>query len=367
MSSLISHKENMLKLYNNPEYSDFEIRIGKRCFLVQKCILACNSDYFKALLYGNFNQDKNLLVLSEEEYNPEAFDIVLRFFYTGTSKELEMILEKGMSLLFTISETGDKHNFVDKILEVLKLSEMFDLHHLQTRCMELLIKMNRFSFGMTILEYVYNREGSPNMKRLKELAVQKITTEFDIYGKLWENLSFPVILYLLNLDGICQTEDIVTKILLLWLKKHPDTSLSEKEQLKKVIRKHSLSKEFIKELSQINSLFSAEELLEVFLTEKKEKPRCVWHPKGRTITINNKNIKKVSISLGTSTINISKKYCRESPGEIFLLFTSDPKEEKYLQQISVNEIKVGKHRTKDIIGCSLNSKVKSFKILFPNK
>lgn len=94
------------RLYLTSEFSDIIFCVGTQRLAAHRCILACRSEYFRALLFGGLSESsKNEIILKDVPV--EAFKEVLRYIYTGRLQLSQMD--------------------IDTIIEVLNLSEMYGL------------------------------------------------------------------------------------------------------------------------------------------------------------------------------------------------------------------------------------------------
>ena len=80
-SELITHLVN-LYLYDDMQFSDVNFNVGGHEFLAHKVILAARSKYFAAM-FRHPTKENSTNQVNIEDIDPEVFDQLLRFIYTG--------------------------------------------------------------------------------------------------------------------------------------------------------------------------------------------------------------------------------------------------------------------------------------------
>ena len=89
------NEENTLTadLWHKREFTDVVFSVADREFPAHKIVLAAQSEYFRALLYGNMQEGSmSSISLPEEIVPPGAFEKVLQYCYTK-SLEIDEPLE----------------------------------------------------------------------------------------------------------------------------------------------------------------------------------------------------------------------------------------------------------------------------------
>nr|XP_006817678.1 PREDICTED: BTB/POZ domain-containing protein 17-like [Saccoglossus kowalevskii] len=83
--------EKMLDLYNNKEFSDVVLRVGKFEFPAHRMILVNSSEYFQRMFAQNWKEkDQKIVNLEEEEGYHKFFEGFLKYIYTN---QLEISLD----------------------------------------------------------------------------------------------------------------------------------------------------------------------------------------------------------------------------------------------------------------------------------
>jgi speckle-type POZ protein len=80
-SELMTHLGN-LYLYDDMQFCDVNFNVGGREFLVHKVILTTRSKYFAAM-FKHPTKEQSTNQVKIEDIDPEVFDQLLRFIYTG--------------------------------------------------------------------------------------------------------------------------------------------------------------------------------------------------------------------------------------------------------------------------------------------
>ena len=104
--------ENVSRLYETKEHADIELVVGReqrRC-KAHRLILACASSVLSSMLYGGMRESTNSEVRLPE-HDPDVFDVLLRFFYTGTADVRQ-----------------------DTVLPLMALSDFYDVQPLREKC-----------------------------------------------------------------------------------------------------------------------------------------------------------------------------------------------------------------------------------------
>jgi len=114
VSDCLQSAESLVKDYkslmNNSELADFVIKTKTRSFSVHKCILAARSSVFDAMIKSGMREAQNNTV-DIEEFDDDTVSAMIEYIYAG--------------------ETNLKK---DKLCEVLKIAEKYDLPQLRKMC-----------------------------------------------------------------------------------------------------------------------------------------------------------------------------------------------------------------------------------------
>ncbi|XP_060591651.1 uncharacterized protein LOC132746491 [Ruditapes philippinarum] len=216
----------MGKFLNNEEYSDIDVRVGKKVFKCHKIVLAASSSYFQALFSSGMSEVQDgmveLAALDEKE-----FKNILKVMYTGkcvlNKKNILDLLYSASYLQISFLEK-DCIQFIENHMgefsdtehfELLKLSNDLDIHEISSR----------------LLYWISCQ--FQNVREL-EIFVQILT-----YKNLMELLDFP-----LNVSS----EDDICNSLLNWIefdeenrKQHGKTLISKLNYL-------ALTEKYMKEV-----------------------------------------------------------------------------------------------------------------------
>ena len=126
-------------LLDDPESSDFQIRVRHRRFLVHQAVLASRCPYFEALLgSGMCETAANVLVL--DEVDPEAFETVVTWMYTDELKCSVFNADEAVQLLYTLDFLGMQSLMrraevsISKILESRNVLSLLDTAHCLGAC-----------------------------------------------------------------------------------------------------------------------------------------------------------------------------------------------------------------------------------------
>ncbi|PKC69538.1 hypothetical protein RhiirA1_455913 [Rhizophagus irregularis] len=93
------------KLLKNPYNYDIIIRINEKEFKVHSIILYARSNYFKILLsQGRIINEFNIMCLELSEIDPEIFEMIITYIYTGMIDFSNATSEKIFSFLITSSK-----------------------------------------------------------------------------------------------------------------------------------------------------------------------------------------------------------------------------------------------------------------------
>lgn len=146
--SLTILSQNFLSLYNDTESSDITISCGNREFNVHKVILIHRSPVFQAM-FRNDMLEKSSNTINIEDIDPEAFEVFLRFLYTGQAsievKQAAGVFEacekyqlsdlKEMCLI-----TMQENITVEACVETLLVADKFSLHDLRNKTLSFIKK-----------------------------------------------------------------------------------------------------------------------------------------------------------------------------------------------------------------------------------
>ncbi|GBB98719.1 hypothetical protein RclHR1_00330046 [Rhizophagus clarus] len=93
------------KLLKNPYNYDIIIKINEKEFKVHSIILYARSNYFKILLsQGRIINEFNIMCLELSEVDPEVFEMIIKYIYTGIIDFSNATSEKIFSFLITSSK-----------------------------------------------------------------------------------------------------------------------------------------------------------------------------------------------------------------------------------------------------------------------
>jgi speckle-type POZ protein len=126
-SELITHLDG---LFNNMQFSDVNFKIGGREFPAHKVILSARSQYFAAMFQHPMKEQSTNQV-KIEDIEPEVFDQLLRFIYTG-----RVPLDKLQTMAAGLLIAADKY-----LMDELKMKcENYLLSHMSSdNCVILLL------------------------------------------------------------------------------------------------------------------------------------------------------------------------------------------------------------------------------------
>ncbi|XP_062507645.1 BTB/POZ domain-containing protein 2-like [Corticium candelabrum] len=104
--------ENVSRLYDTKEHADIELIVGReqRRTKAHRLVLACGSSVLSSMLYGGMRESTNSEVRLPE-HDPDVFDVLLKFFYTGTADVRQ-----------------------NTVLPLLALSDFYDVQPLRVKC-----------------------------------------------------------------------------------------------------------------------------------------------------------------------------------------------------------------------------------------
>jgi RCC1 and BTB domain-containing protein len=86
----------MLKIFNNPKYSDIKFEIENKLIYVQKCIIESNSKYFESKFTERAIRESTDNVIVITEYSYDVYYAFLKYLYTDC---IDIEIEKAMDLL----------------------------------------------------------------------------------------------------------------------------------------------------------------------------------------------------------------------------------------------------------------------------
>lgn len=78
-------------LLSNEQLSDVTITVGQRTFYAQRAILSVRSAVFAAMFQSGMQESKPNCTISVEDIEPDVFQDVLRFIYTGQVQALKTL------------------------------------------------------------------------------------------------------------------------------------------------------------------------------------------------------------------------------------------------------------------------------------
>jgi RCC1 and BTB domain-containing protein len=115
--------ETMLKLFNNPQYSDLKFKIEDKHIYVHKCILGINCKYFESKLTDSSRamresteNKRNTGEIEITEYSYDVFYAFLRYLYTDC---IEIEAEKAMDL-FVLANDYKEEKLKLKCIDIIK-------------------------------------------------------------------------------------------------------------------------------------------------------------------------------------------------------------------------------------------------------
>ncbi len=157
--------DDLGKLLQSGEYSDFEFIIGQRKFPVHKAILHSRSPYFKALFSQQF-QEKTTNSAPIEDIDADLFAGLLDYIYTSnlpkftdkTNATEMMIIEDRFQLeeLKTVCEYElGAHITTDCMFNMLLLADTYNASVLKTKSMEFI---SSSASSMDILKALFEKE-----------------------------------------------------------------------------------------------------------------------------------------------------------------------------------------------------------------
>lgn len=83
---LLSHvNSRIVSLWKEKKHTDvtFLVGEGKKRVLTHRAILACQSDYFDTLLFGDMLEASKDEIALDDVALPECFDLLVNYAYTG--------------------------------------------------------------------------------------------------------------------------------------------------------------------------------------------------------------------------------------------------------------------------------------------
>lgn len=138
---------NIGSLFLQEEFSDVTLVVENRKFPAHRVILACRSDYFRALLFGGLSESqKSHGEIELKEINEEGFLHLLKYIYTGRVNLKELKEEEVLEVLSLSNKYGFEKlqlaisNYLKAILSVqnvcliFDMASMFDLDGLVSTC-----------------------------------------------------------------------------------------------------------------------------------------------------------------------------------------------------------------------------------------
>ncbi|CAI2188072.1 9128_t:CDS:2, partial [Funneliformis geosporum] len=102
--------QDISNLYNNSNNHDVKIIVGNNnnveTFKAHSIILRIRSNYFNGVLSNKwrYKKDKNFTIIEQQNIKPQAFKIILEYFYTGSYSLDESNQEYIIELLFACDE-----------------------------------------------------------------------------------------------------------------------------------------------------------------------------------------------------------------------------------------------------------------------
>ncbi|EPS42122.1 hypothetical protein H072_3838 [Dactylellina haptotyla CBS 200.50] len=105
------------KLLNNPAFSDLTLHVGNppKEYRVHRNILCERSSYFTAVCNGNF-QESQTREINLPEQNPQVFEILLKYLYTGHFDDKDSPLEI-IDTLLEAADYFDIENFKELVVQ----------------------------------------------------------------------------------------------------------------------------------------------------------------------------------------------------------------------------------------------------------
>lgn len=142
--------DSMKRLWTTGDHSDVTIEVGEKTFNCHKSILAAMSPYFDAMFSSGMRESISGQV-TFPEMDPDLFEIVLSFMYTGKAEEV-MTTDNAVELLHIaavlqikalqgiIEEFLHPHLTNENCLKVWRLSVLHDCHTLTEKSVQLIAR-----------------------------------------------------------------------------------------------------------------------------------------------------------------------------------------------------------------------------------
>jgi RCC1 and BTB domain-containing protein len=164
--------QNLLKLFNNPKYSDLIFKIEDKHIYVQKCILENNCKYFKskfkestrAIRESTENKTRNS-VIEITEYSYDVYYAFLKYLYTDSIK---IKVEKAMDLLVLANDYKEeelKLKCVDIIKNNITLENICSLYCSSVKYNLSELEEFCFNFAATKMSQIVISEGFHEMDK----------------------------------------------------------------------------------------------------------------------------------------------------------------------------------------------------------
>jgi len=229
------------KLYQSTEYSDVTLHLQGQSIPAHKMILASRAEYFRALFFGGFREASTNSIKLDPDTPLTAFMMVLRYIYTGKIS------------LDSISE--------DKILELLLLSNKYQLTSLEQSTQEYLINSVSCENVSKIIEFnnVYSNEeinlacfnviDADPTSVLEELNFTSISAE-----------SFKEII---SRDSFSPNEKDVFLAAQEWIDTNYNTTEEERNLVLSTIRLHHIPRNVLLKEIWYSKLFPSDTILKV--------------------------------------------------------------------------------------------------------
>ncbi len=227
--------ERLAEKRNRGEFCDVAFLVEGETHPAHKCVMAASSDYFAAMINGNFNEESVETVLLKD-MKSEAFEQILNFIYSGC-------LKVDTITVMSIYKTADILQFAS----IMKLCEKYILQDINPEtCIDYLYLSNVYD-ALREVGNVYDalREVSNVYDALREVgneAVKCVLFHLEEVAKFGRVKDLPYSL----LDTIVQSneprcsEKVVLDVICNWLLHHPEVTKEEHEHLIAQCRRHGL-------------------------------------------------------------------------------------------------------------------------------
>jgi len=188
-------------------FCDLTLQVGHETFTVHKCIMAAASQYFWAMLGGNFKESHTQFIRLHS-LNAVIFRDIIQFAYTGRV----IIKVQNCTMLYEAAA----------YLQFQLLTEMVEEFMIKHVCEETVIRFTEFA-------KIY-----PQLNKLYQVSKDYMLANFEkVAGTgTFQNLSYIELLHVVQDDRLmCDSELVIAQVLCTWMSQKTDLDSKHKYSL----------------------------------------------------------------------------------------------------------------------------------------